>query len=241
MILSLTAIPTTICPSDSQRTPTRSVHAAAEPFHMASMPGTSYFGSSGAFNNWSDSTSLRLSGGFFTIDPARPSNMASISDGTSNTIAVGETSARVWAGGAWLGVQHPNQSTAAPGTDTACCQDWYLTYAIYPITNQFISGMPSASLRFSSDHAGGAQFLFADGSVKFISENINHVLDQSGNACSENPAGGANCGCLWTNTNGCADGASPGGSFMDKPLLAQRMGVWQRLFHKSDGLVVGEF
>lgn len=240
-IVALSGIPTVLCPSDSERTPVRNIHGTADANYMASMPNTSYFGNSGAFNNWSDSTSVRLSGGFFTIDPARPSNMASLADGTSNTIAVGECSARIWTGGAWLGTQSATLSTSAPGADTACCQDWYLNYGIYPISNKVIAGMPSVSLRFSSDHAGGAQFLFADGSVKFLSENINHILDQSGNACSANPAGGFNCGCLWTNTNGCADGASPGGSFLDKALLAQRMGTWQRLLHKSDRLVVGEF
>ena len=242
VIQSLSPLPGIICPSDSDRPPTRNIHGTADPNYMTSMPATSYAGSSGAYNNWSDNPSAELSGGFFTIDPGPRSSIASMKDGTSNTIAVGERSYSVWTGSAWLGTQSATQSpTTAPGTDSACCQNWYLAYAIYPITNKLIAGMPSADLRFSSEHVGGAQFLMADGSVRFISENIQHILDMSANACSANPAGGFNCGCLWTNTNGCANGASPAGSFRDKPLLATRMGLWQRLHHKSDGLVLSEF
>lgn len=233
LITSLSAMTVVLCPSDADRPGVRSIGT------HPTTPATSYAGSSGAFNNWSDSTNSRLSGGFFTIDPARPSSIASITDGTTNTIAVGERSYKVWEGGIWLGATNPG---IAPGAgDRAYAQDWWLSYAIYPITNTYISGMPSTSIRFGSQHTGGAQFCMADGSVRFISENINHVLDMSGNACSANPAAGSNCGCLWTNTNGCADGASPGGSFRDKPLLGSRMGVWQRLHHKADGLVISEF
>ncbi|QDU35884.1 Type II secretion system protein G precursor [Maioricimonas rarisocia] len=236
VIRGLSAIPFTICPSDSDRPGTRAVHGSTTPNYMSSMPGTSYFGNAGAFNNWSDSTNPRLSGGFFTTDPALPSDMSRLKDGSSNTIAVGEASARIWSGGSWLGLQQNTQTTSAPGSDTACCQDWFNNFAMYPITNKFVSGMERASLRYGSDHDGGAQFLFADGSVRFISENINHILDQTGNT-TYNAAQGA--GCLWSNDPlGCADGA---GAFRDKARLDALMGIWQRLNHKGDGLVVGEF
>jgi prepilin-type processing-associated H-X9-DG protein len=205
---------------------------------MASAPATSYFGSSGAFNNWSDNANSRLSGGFFTIDPAPKSTMATMLDGTSNIIAVGEHSYRIWTGGMWLGVQQNTQGTTTPGTDQACCQDWFLTYSVYPITNTFRIGLTQQTVRWSSDHAGGAQFLLADGSVRFISENIDHILDTTNADPAHLPAQGA--GCLWRD-NGCNDNVNAGSPFHDKALLATRMGLFQRLFHKSDGLTVGEF
>ena len=159
-----------MCPSDGQRPPVRNIHGGTSTNYMSSMPNTSYVGNSGSFNNWSDSTNSRLSGGFFTIDPARPSSMASFLDGTSNTVAVSERSSRIWSGGAWLGVQHSTQSPGG-GTDAACCQDWFLAFGgMYPITNQYVSGMERANIRYSSDHVGGAHVLLADGAVRFVSE-----------------------------------------------------------------------
>jgi len=242
-IEALGAISSVLCPSDSDRPGTRPMHGTTSTYYIASMPATSYSGSSGAFNNWSDSTSSELSGGFFTIDPARPSSMATITDGTSNVIAVGEKSYKVWTGSAFLGVQHSSQSPSNPGTDTACCQDWFLTYALYPITNRYTYGMTASSIRFGSQHQGGAHFVFADGAVRFISEQIDHILDKTGNACSSPTTIAGNCGCLWSNSPlGCANGnPATQGVFRDKARLADSMGIWQRLHHKSDELEVSDF
>jgi prepilin-type N-terminal cleavage/methylation domain-containing protein/prepilin-type processing-associated H-X9-DG protein len=234
LIQSLGPIPAVLCPSDSTRLPLRGANT------LTQAPATSYVGNSGSFNNWSDSTSSNLSGGFFTIDPARPSSLAAFPDGTSNTIAVAERSYRMWTGGLWLGVQHGTFTTTAPGNDTACCQDWWMSYmGLYPISNTFVTGMTNTQLRVSSDHTGGAQVLLADGSVRFISENIEHIREKTGLDPGHPAAQGA--GCLWRNElGGCADGA-PSGAFRDKAALANLMGLWQRLCHKSDGLVIGDF
>jgi len=239
--VNLTALPGVLCPSDSERPKKRSLHASTDVNHMPSTIATSYFGTIGAFNTWSDSTSPRLSGGFFTTDPGPPSSIATISDGTSNTIAVGEQTYRVWTGGVWLGVQSATQTLAAPGTDTACCQDWFLHWGLYPITNRYVVGMLHTNVRFGSDHAGGAHFLMSDGAVRFISENIQHIPSS---ATAGVPSGyHPDLGCWWTNTpTGCADGnPATQGVFLDKAQLGQYMGLYQRLHHKNDGLTVAEF
>lgn len=238
LILGLSPIALVLCPSDADRPGTRNVHAAANPNYMDSAPATSYAGTTGAFRTWSDSANSKYAGGFFTIDPGRPSSIATITDGTSNTIAVGERSYKVWTGGLWLGVQHNTQTIAAPGTDTACCQDWFLAIGgYYPITNQFFTGIHAPAWRFGSQHTGGAQFLMADGSVRFISENIQHTAGDPANVPAGDNVGQA--GCHWiANSTGCADGA---GTFNDKNLMSPLFGVWQRLNHKADGLAIGEF
>lgn len=243
VVASLSAIPGTLCPSDTERPPTRSAHGSADPNYISRAPATSYFGTTGAFNTWGDSTNQRLSGGFFTIDPGPRSTIATITDGTSNTIAVGEQTYRVWTGGMWLGLTGNTTDPTVPGTDSACCQDWFLHMGVYPITNRFVFGMPQASWRFGSEHTGGAHFLMADGAVRFISENIEHIRTHP--AAGGTPAGYApDFGCYWTNNPmGCADGdPNTQGVFFDKNKLATVMGLYQRLHHKNDGLVItGEF
>lgn len=237
-INSLSGIATVLCPSDSTRPPTRAVHAVGNPNYMGSAPATSYFGNSGAFNTWSDSTNANLSGGFFTIDPAPAPSLPRIRDGASNTFAVGEKSYNVWTGGMWLGVQHSTQQTTAPGTDVACCQDWVLGFAMYPPTNTIIAGMPNTQTRFGSAHQGGTHFVMGDGAVRFISQNINHIVDTA-NLCAYGTPNWQP-GCCWSGSaGGCADSGS--GAFLNKAALTNAMGVYQRLAHVNDGLPLANF
>jgi len=231
------SIPGILCPSDSRR-PARRGGAT-----QTSSPATSYFGTTGAFAAWSDSTNLNLSGGFFTTDPGPISTITAISDGTSNTIAVGEASYRIWTGGLWLGLSPAGATAAAPAADSACCQDWWMHFGAYPITNTLDPlTTHSPQWRYSSDHVGGAQFLIADGSVRFISENINHIASVVALPAVVAPAVpyNSNFGCQWSAAaSGCAD--SGAGVYLNKAQLATVMGLYQRLHHKRDGLTVGEF
>ena len=106
-----------------------------------------------------------------------------VTDGLSKTLAVGERSgsnlAAVWAGAGHAG--YFNSSSAARS----------LGRAFYLINFDWINGGGSISDQgkgFSSAHIGGAQFLYLDSSVQFISESIdkNRLADICNRADGKN-------------------------------------------------------
>lgn len=102
-----------------------------------------------------------------------------ITDGTSNTIAVGE---RSWRLRGTTGSQ-PGCSAASlfgVGTDGVLpTRRRALASALGAInsTKNDTVGRPECEQSYSSRHDGGAQFLLCDGAVRFLSENIDHDQD----------------------------------------------------------------
>ena len=103
---------------------------------------------------------------------AGPVRLADVLDGTSNTLMVGERDTKDCRSGTWLGVRNTNGST-----------DRGVIVVIghsHPKLNQDATALAWDTDRigcgegFSSFHPGGAMFVSADGSVRFISETINH-------------------------------------------------------------------
>jgi hypothetical protein len=95
-------------------------------------------------------------------------------DGTSNTLMVGES--------AW---NFPDYTFTSGPCNTQV--RWGFTYwsSPYPLSTMFstqgqfnpksMNGDSRRLSNFRSDHVGGVQFTLGDGSVRFISENIDHA------------------------------------------------------------------
>ncbi len=106
-----------------------------------------------------------------------------ITDGTSSTLAIGERLDRAPGGSATAAPWHPSSAVwagsnsdgyANPDNFTSCCvvrggMTWNGGSAHYGI-NDFST--VDSHKGFSSNHGGGAMFTFADGAVKFLTQNI---------------------------------------------------------------------
>ncbi len=134
--------------------------------------------------------------------------IAQITDGTSNTFIFGERDSKYGRSGTWPGVRNPdgngmrgiysNTATIRPPLNS-----------IDP-PNTWSSNTLGAGAGFSSLHTGGAQFVFVDGSVHFISSSIESRPDS---------VGGCNV-------------------FDDAP-CAPAYGVYESLGRRDDGFVIG--
>ncbi|MFQ5734071.1 MAG: DUF1559 domain-containing protein [Planctomycetaceae bacterium] len=133
-----------------------------------------------------------------------------ITDGTSNTFAVGEREERCGAG-SWIG----NRNPGGGGTHGA---DYQFGRISVPLNDPVNRGARRCTDGFSSKHSGGAQFLMCDGSVRFISENINF----------RNIPGG-----------GWRQNGQTNRRFNQR--LYNLMGVYQHLGIKADNVPVTEF
>ncbi len=108
----------------------------------------------------------RRSDSFGVFWPDSACSEAQIPDGTSSTILAGERSTDDWAG-VWIGVRDYNDAG-----DSGLRQNLGISDV------RINAGGEDGRRGFSSPHPGGAFFVFADGHVEFIDEDID--FNQSG-------------------------------------------------------------
>jgi prepilin-type N-terminal cleavage/methylation domain-containing protein/prepilin-type processing-associated H-X9-DG protein len=177
-----TVLPGFRCPSDTGPA-TRAINAAS-PGGTNTIAISSYMGCAGPF----DGARCAVNGTFMVPDLRnigllvvnRSRKHSEVTDGTSNVIAVGEVSYRPLVGGEGSDRQFVlgnvvtnggvNCANGGAGTNGA----WlHLRSTRKKLNGPMVGGDKHAA--YHSFHTGGAQFVFVDGSVHFISENIEHT------------------------------------------------------------------
>lgn len=117
--------------------------------------------------------------------------IAEMTDGTSNTILVGERrtngppSIEDALAATWVGANSANNCSPGDYITPGCSDNFTVVgSARYNINSDQHAGVSSsigfltrADQGFSSEHRGGAQFVLCDGSVRFLSENIDSYFE----------------------------------------------------------------
>ncbi|MFG0334351.1 MAG: DUF1559 domain-containing protein [Maioricimonas sp. JB049] len=180
---------------------------------------STYKASAGSFHGnvagWPYSNQKRRNGLFNRDSRVK---IRDITDGTSNTFAVGEhryesgysTNAVLY------GTVHPSDGL------TSGRSNWLMSHCEFGLNVPHSAPGTWRSNSFGSHHEGGAFFLMADGAVRFISENIDHT-----GRCWNSPG---------HSTNPCTLDR-----FDRDNTPAATFGTYQRLAGRNDALPIGEF
>jgi type II secretory pathway pseudopilin PulG len=169
-----TSIPAFICPSDDAFAPMVDVYSVGFVTKICQMAAASYIGSAGTVRPTCKICRDNFDGVFGRNRAIKP---ADITDGLSNTIAVGERS-NYWAAAAIWGV--PPRSILADKQQLGK----YVAGPAYVLGTTFVEGfnieeiamddhstMHSVAESFLSRHHNGAFFAFCDGAVRFIRDD----------------------------------------------------------------------
>jgi hypothetical protein len=196
------------CPSDATRKDL--LAPTVNPFLPERFATSNYCGNGGSFGNSFEAPPLAAgplqTNGVLGRDSAR--RIRDITDGASNTFLVGEV---IHYDFNW----DPTLYGHFHLPRAACC-----TLKLVRNGNRRLNPGESATIDekregFSSLHEGGAHFGLCDGSVRFVSEHIDHSSRQWTSATQSDPF----------------DAAHGGADYR----------TYQRLFSRNDGLPIGEF
>jgi len=140
-------------------------------------------------------------------------------DGTTNTFMLGERDTLICRSGSWIGIRNPADNGTRSFYYVAAHVRIRLNAPDPPITWSNADGCAEG---FSSLHPNGANFALADGSVRFVSNNIEFKT-------------GTGPGLSGT-TRGTNEAHSP-----RNPEWAPVYSVYQRLGRRNDGFPVGDY
>jgi prepilin-type N-terminal cleavage/methylation domain-containing protein len=220
--LASTPLPIARCPSDTAPA-AENVGAAALIGAIRPSAVSSYKGSAGSYNGnqggWPFNNQDRRNGLFYKDSSIQ---LRDITDGTSNTIALGEVCWRQTTNGRFYGGVEPDFGYALDGTGNAAQVQRFMANTQDAMNLPVLTTPPpngNADQRndaFSSMHTGGCQFVLCDGSVRFISENIQHTTHIY-------PVAPAPLDPYNRSNNSVG------------------YGIYQRIASRADGLVIGEF
>lgn len=194
----LTQVPYTRCPSDAsegqdsnwaQSNYTGSLGSQRSPSNNGACntwftPGVHYQEPGGGSDHGNDTDQIPGWGGKRNISGMFGRlginiSMADVKDGTSNTILIGEIlpMCHDHGGGWWYynGMANAHASTSAPVNEMTTC------IGSGRISNPACTAQSNwnYSWGFRSLHPGGCQFLLVDGTVKFVSEDVNYATYQA--------------------------------------------------------------
>jgi hypothetical protein len=177
-------IPGFLCPSNAFRSwppygcfdTTTGVMTAAPGTYavsVGSIPHDQYWSYSG------DPRPINNGAFVYTDSTTGTTRMRDFTDGTSNTVAVGEAAWNLtgYLDGTtekWGYTKWSNSYPSSTGFNT----EPPFNPKTYSVTDPLLSNITTIS-HFRSEHVGGASFVLADGSVRFVSENIDRNIYQA--------------------------------------------------------------
>lgn len=132
-----------------------------------------------AKNNYMACNGNRDNDGIFDSGNNRRIGISDIHDGLSNTIILGERCTPRHFAGVWAG-----QELTCDGLTNVWClagkTEYQMNTGKHSRDPNDTQATDQPRLAFGSEHTGGAQFLLGDGSVRFLSENIQWNDDPTG-------------------------------------------------------------